>query len=179
MRRPVPVSLLGPLLAHWEIELEQPLDPGRFSSWAIWGRRPVLRKILMDSPGRFARERRACRRWLGGYHARCQLGTGRVILVGDADLLRDDLWTAPGEQGGARHRRLADNPLHLADLLDEVAGLRRERLRAPVAWADPDASVGRAVAVALLPLILLLGLAILLAGLRRFRPHVYPQDDKG
>jgi hypothetical protein len=174
IRRPLPASLLRPLLTHWQLELLPPHRAGAMQ--LLVGE--AGRLIVLDAPGRFTGKGGACRPSLQSIYARCALGTGRAILLADADLLRDDLWAAPGEDGGARHRRLADNPLHLADLLEEAAGVPRERMRAPVAWATPHASAGPAIALALLPPILLLGLAILLAWLRRFRPQTFPQGDK-
>lgn len=166
VRRPLPSSLLGPLLAHWGLALEPRRPAGELRLWIP----EKGRKIVMDSPGLFA----------GSLHARRTIGKGRAILVGDADLMRDDLWAAPGEGGGARHRRLADNPLHLADLLDEAGGISRPRVRAPVAWREPGGGrLAFATFLAFLPSLLLLLGAAGLALLRKLRPQSYPQPCEG
>lgn len=175
VRRPLTASLLGPLLAHWRLELLPPPRSGAVPWLADDGRR----RIVMDSPGRFAGGGAECRVRPPAFHARCAIGAGRAILLADADLVRDDLWVAPRAGGDARALRLADNPLHIADLLDEVAGLRRERVRLPVAWVDPRAPVGRALLLALLPLILLWGGAGLPIGWRNFGHTLFHRLTKG
>ena len=99
-------------------------------------------------------------------------------MIADADLLRDDLWMAPGPDGAARHRRIADNPLAVADLLDALAGRERPRLRRPVAWAKPGPARVTALVPAMLPVILLALAGLLPVWRRRFRPQRYPQDYK-
>ena len=165
VRRPLPSSLLGPLLAHWGLTLEQPRRARVFTYW-----RPERdRKFILDSPGYFS----------GSVHARRTIGQGRVILLADADLMRDDLWVAPGRDGDARHRRLADNPLYLADLLDEVAGISRPRVRASVSWGVAGfPALAAPLVSSFLPTLLLLTLALALALLGRIRPHAYPQGYK-
>ena len=173
VRRPLPSSLLGPLLAHWQLVLEPP----RRSDVVIW--LPDNRKVVLDSPGRF--KGTGGKRPIGtSTLAYRTVGKGRAILVADADLMRDDLWVAPGRGGDGRHRRLADNPLYLADLLDEAAGIDRPRVRATVSWgARGGPQLVRGLQLAILPTLLLFALAILLALRGRFRPHIYPQGYKG
>jgi hypothetical protein len=166
VRRPLPSSLLGPLLAHWGLTLD---PPGRGPPALYW-LSERNRKYVLDSPGSFT----------GPIHARRSIGQGRAILLADADLMRDDLWVGPGVHGDARHRRLADNPLYLADLLDEAAGIVRPRVRAPVAWGrmgGPPFITG--LQMAILPTLLLFALSALLALLGRIKPHLYPQAYKG
>jgi hypothetical protein len=92
------------------------------------------------------------------------------LLVGDADLLTDALW-APAEspRGHERHLRLADNPLVVADWLDGLAGIERERADRLVAWAEFGRSRGQALFFAMLPGLVALAaaLALFLWGLRR------------
>ncbi|HEU0097888.1 MAG TPA: hypothetical protein VFQ67_03850 [Allosphingosinicella sp.] len=113
IRRPPPVGLLSPLLAHWGMSLEAPAAPGIVD--ARWDARP----IRLDSPGRFRSSGRDCAVDPGGWRAVCRLGTGVAILVADADLLRDSLW-APRE---------ADNLVAVAEWLDELAQVTRPRPR--------------------------------------------------
>ena len=160
VRRAPPVGLLKPLLDHWGVGLE---PDSRISLSAV----EDGRLLTMRRPGRFAVGEggcRAMRSWL----VSCRVGEGRAILIADADLMRDDLWIASGEGGEARSRRLADNPLVVGDLLDALAGVARERTRAPVAWIAPAADAGAALALALLP-IGIGTVAIVLARLRRRR----------
>ena len=175
VRRPLPSSLLGPLLDHWRLELEEPRRDGRIAFQPPRGDR----KVVTDSPGRFMGK--AGKGPVGGsVLAFRTVGQGRAILLADADLMRDDLWVAPGRNGDARHRRLADNPLYLADLLDEAAGIGRRRVRGPVSWGTlgGPALLG-GLQVASLPTLLLFALAGLLALPGRIRPHLYPQVRKG
>jgi hypothetical protein len=161
IRRPPPVGLLAPLLTHWGLELRQDSIDGATSFGD--GRLLALRHA-----GRFATTGRGCR-VLEPFHARCQIGRGQAILLADADLLRDELWMAPVEGGDARHLRRSDNPLVLADLLDRLAGLERERLRAPVRWREPGAPADAELATATWPLAILFGAALLVALLSRRR----------
>lgn len=103
--RPPPVGLLAPLLGHWGLTLEPPGEAGEIE--AGWDGR----RILLDSPGRLGGSGAECRvekHWA----ASCRLGSGRVRVVADADLLRDSLW----------ERRTADNPAVVAGWLSEITG---------------------------------------------------------
>ena len=174
VRRPVQSSLLGPLLGHWLLELEPPRRDEMVTIWPDDRRR----MIVADSPGRFAGKRG--KRPLGtSIIAYRTVGRGRAILLADADLMRDDLWVAPGRGGDARHRRLADNPIYLADLLDEAAGISRARVRPPVRWGARGGQLISGIQKAIFPILLLLALAFVLALREKFRPHAYPQAYKG
>ena len=100
------------------------------------------------------------------YLAVCAIGAGRAFLVADADLLRDGLWAAPVARGTERHLRRADNPVVLADWLDRLAGVDRERAARPVFWRRPGANRAWSLLLAALPILAALGLA---AALRRRR----------
>lgn len=177
MRRPVPASLLGPLLAHWGLELRPPAKPGPETLWFGSPARPLETKLIMDSPGRFVGTGKACVSGPLAASADCAIGRGRVTLIADADLLRDDLWVAPGPDGGARHRRIADNPLVVANLLDALTGIERPRVRAPVTWA-PSGLPPLALLLALLPAILVACAGLLLIRIRKFKQQTYPQGYK-
>jgi hypothetical protein len=78
---------------------------------------------------------------------------GRVGLVADADLLRDDLWAAPSPRGTERHLRLSDNPLIVAGWLDRLAGVERRRAARQVHWRRADANRAWALLLAALPIL--------------------------
>lgn len=156
IRRPPPVALLGPLLDHWGLALTPAQGEG------VETARHGGRLLAMEQPGRFAATGEACRvraAWL----AHCRIGAGEAVLIADADLMRDDLWAGPGPGGGARHRRLADNPLVLADLLDALAGVERPRAGGDIAWAAPGRKTAASVLAALLALAILFAAGLLLA----------------
>lgn len=157
IRRPPPVGLLGPLLAHWGLELDAPSEP-KLADTSIGNR-----KLRLASPGRFRLVGGNCALVQDGLLADCRVGRGRALLLADADLLHDGLWAAPA--GAARHSRRADNPLVVADLLDRLVGVRRERFAGNVTWISPAANRTRALLLALAPLALAFAAGLIL----RFR----------
>lgn len=160
VRRPPPVGLLGPLLGHWGLRLEPPQQPGL----VIVDRRGQqgIRRLAMAAPGRFATDESECQMGAAPYLARCRIGEGEAILLADADLLRDDLWTVPGEGGDLRHKRVSDNALLVADLLDELAGIERARAAGKVDWLSPGVDRMPAILLALLPLLIGIAAALIL-----------------
>lgn len=159
-RRAPPVGLLTPLLDHWGLTLSPAEERGAVVRY-LGGRR-----LSSAAEGRFTARSPNCRVEGAGFLARCRIGEGQALLVADADLLHDGLWTAPGEGGAARHGRLADNPLIVAAWLDELAGRTRPRAAGEVAWRDPDAPLTAAILPAGL-LILLVGGAGAILRIRR------------
>jgi len=169
-RRPPAMHLLAPILSHWGIEIAPPAKRA-----LVMEDRP--RRLAMAAPGTIAGTNPTCRIERSRRLARCRIGRGQVILLADADLLQDSLWAAPGDAGGQRHQRRADNPLVVADLLDELAGTRRARVDGDAEWVAENSDASKAVLVAALPILL----ALVLAGFLRLRggaqsPHAYPQD---
>ena len=170
--RPPERSLLAPLLDHWGLTLSPSEDAGLFEDAlgpADGGRRLVLR-----AAGSLAAAGGQCRRAERFYLARCRIGHGEALVLADADLLDDRLWVrASSPRGSERHLRTADNPLVVADLLDRLAGISRDRADRPASWlALPRRSAAReaprrALLLAALPILAALatGLA-LLYGLR-------------
>ena len=160
-RRPPPIGLLGPILTHWGIQVH---PPGK-RSLALEDRPQgnTTRRLAMAAPGFIGTTNSGCRLEPSRYLAHCRIGKGNVILLADADLLQDSLWAAPGETGAQRHRRSADNPLVVADLLDQLGGARRERVDGDAQWIVPDAPRSKAMMLAALPLLL----ALLAAGILR------------
>ena len=152
-RRPPPASLLAPLLGHWGLALDEAAGPDLLDEQVE--DRSETRRLILAAPGRLA-ARGDCRRGAFAWLATCALGAGQVIVVADADLLRDDLWVV-GEN--ARHARLADNPLLVAGWLDRLAGLHRARADRPVRWIAAGASRPIALILAALPILGLLGAA--------------------
>ena len=162
IRRPPAIGLLGPLLSHWGLRLERPLRAqARIERIDSGG---AGRRMVMFAPGRLTSRSPDCT-VRSGVLADCRIGEGRAILIADADLLHDRLWAGEGAAAGARHVRIADNPLVLADLLDDLAGRDRVRAELPVAWIDPAADRTLALGLALLPL----GVAAAPAAWRRLR----------
>ncbi|MGQ0559560.1 MAG: Gldg family protein [Sphingosinicella sp.] len=158
VRRPLRSNSLEPLFAHWGVEMTTPPNDGVEIDWQAWDERPLRFALAGSGIFRFRPNGRCLfhgRTWL----AFCRIGSGRALLVADADLLHDRLWTLPGGSGEA-HLRTADNPLLIARWLDLLAGIQRPRVAREIAWIDPAANRGRALAIAVLPILLLLGGAL-------------------
>ncbi len=149
-RRAPAIGLLRPLLDHWGVSMKSPPEASLVVKEIRTG--GETRRLTMFAPGRFASA--ACAVRSHGLVADCRIGEGRAILIADADMMHDRLWIGPGTAGAERHGRVADNPLILADLIDELAGSARRRSQGPVAWLDPGAAPSKALLLALLPLAL-------------------------
>lgn len=160
IRRPPPVGLLGPLLTHWGLRLEA--SEMRGLSVTLNETRGEARRLAVAAPGLFESRSDACVTDWDGLRARCEIGDGAAILLADADLLRDQLWAAPGTRGDERHRRFSDNPLIVADLLDDLAGIERARIAGEVEWLAPDAAQTSALLPAMVPIMLTVGAALIL-----------------
>jgi hypothetical protein len=164
VRRPPALPLLGPLLGHWGLSLEEPTDSAPLVDHL---RQPGgLRRLGLPAPGRFAVTGRQCRLGARPWLAFCRIGRGEAALVADADLMHDGSWTSGEESAGSNLRR-ADNPLLVADLLDGLAGLDRPRISSPIAWTEPDSDRLAALLRAALPLIAALALALAMLYRRR------------
>jgi hypothetical protein len=158
VRRPPAIGLLDPLLTHWGLRLE----PG--GKGIVARDLPGGRRLRMAAPGRFIAMKRACST-TDGLWARCRLGSGEALLLADADLMHDGLWAAEDEDAGWRNRT-ADNPLILADRLDSLAGVQRERIAPRIDWQQEGA--GRPLALWLgVPALLIAAAAVNLFRLRR------------
>jgi hypothetical protein len=145
IRRPPPIGLLDPLLTHWGLRLEQD------GQGIVVRDLPDGRRLRMAAPGKFIATKRSCATQ-DGLWARCRLGSGDALLLADADLMHDSLWTA-GDRAAGWQDRTADNGLLLSDRLDALAGVKRERIAPPIDWQREPS--GR-------PLALLLGVPALL-----------------
>jgi hypothetical protein len=157
IRRPPPTTLLTPLLDHWGLSLKASGASGpQTGSWE--GKRLVLERF-----GRL-RSTGPCGIQYGGALARCRLGRGAAFVIADADLMRDDLWARRGSEA---YRRTADNPLFIADRLDALFGLRRERAARAVTWARRERSPAAGLGLALLPIVGAGAAGLLLRGRRK------------
>jgi hypothetical protein len=163
IRRPPPAGLLKPLLDHWGLAME----PGPRWSDGSFGNN---RRLVTEHPGRLTARSSACR-VTQAFFAECRLGRGRALVLADADLVRDELWAGEGATAASRQRRLSDNPLIVADLLDRLAQVQRHRALGDARWRRADASLPHALLWTLLPLaaLLLAGLAAPLLRRRRAR----------
>lgn len=88
--RPPVRSLLHPLFKHWQIELRT-RDPslGRIETATIG-----THKVVLAGAGRWAPTSPDCKVDDDGLVANCTIDKGRVLMVADADLLDDQVWTA-------------------------------------------------------------------------------------
>lgn len=128
---PPRVGTLGPLLAHWGLALAGPEDLAatELRDVVLGGERF---RLMLETPGRFVRAGAgACRIRTGGLVADCAVGRGRVLLLADADLLRESLWS-DGQGGASPSFRRSDNAAFVAALLAKVTETRRPAR--PVAW---------------------------------------------
>lgn len=165
VRRAPPIGLLDPLLSHWGLLLLPPRDRRVVVEAVQVG--AFRKRLAMAAPGRFGATGPDCRVSVSPYLARCRIGRGEALLLADADLLHDGLWTAPGVNGAERDRRLADNPVILADWLDALEGRDRDRAAGSVEWLRADTDRTRALAAGLAPLLATMGLAAIFVRRRR------------
>jgi integrase len=109
---------------------------------------------VTENAGRLTPRSNGCR-LLRAFLAECRPGEGRALVLADADLVRDELWVGEAPGGASRQRRLSDNPLVVADLLDRLAGLTRPRALGDARWADGKMRSNAALLRTLLPLLAL------------------------
>ena len=147
IRRAPAIGLLDPLLTHWGLRMDLPNAP------AAVVENVQSRRLALFAPGSFTSNSTSCTIGPASHIARCRLGRGSAILLGDADMMHDRLWVGRGEGGTRRYARISDNPLLVADWLDELAGKQRERAQGPVEWIDREARPVPALLLALLPIL--------------------------
>ncbi|MGK2911516.1 MAG: Gldg family protein [Sphingobium sp.] len=144
-RRPPVTSLLDPLLAHWGLRLEPATSSlrRRFSGNG--------RLLLMPGSSRFTITRSAyarCERVGDGWSVTCRVGSGKVRLIADADLLDDRVWqTADGPSLTADNIALIDRWLRRPT--DNAAGWNDARI-----WVRSERDVTLGLRWALLTLII-------------------------
>ena len=114
-RRAPLISLLDPLYRHWGLSLDGPSDHNHADpiNAEIAGH-----SVTLTAPGRWqaSTDSGDCRFESGGLVADCQLGSGRVILVADADLLDGRVWAEAKVDG-------SQAVLALVARLTEVRGM--------------------------------------------------------
>ena len=93
------------LLLHWGLRLDAPEQRGPVQ------RELAGRRILAASPGSMAGAR-SCRVEKGGFVARCRIGSGRVVIIADADFLN----LGPGGLDGPTQDNLAALRAELGEL---------------------------------------------------------------
>jgi hypothetical protein len=129
IRRPPAVGLLKPVLDHWGLHLE----PGPGGRATVNFERGRL--LQLETPGRLTPRSSNC--WSERpYVAGCVIGVGRVLVFADVDLVRHELWAASAGQSNDRNRRRSDNALIVADTLEGMMGVHRERTAGDVRWRD-------------------------------------------
>jgi hypothetical protein len=158
IRRPPAIGLLEPLLDHWGLKLEPPAS-ARAEVTTV-GSGAQARRLTTFAAGKLTAQSGQCTTSHGGLAADCRLGAGRAIVIADADMLNDRLWVGSVATGAERHARTADNPLVVADRLDELGAVRRARAAGDVQWLDPAASRSRAITLGLVPLLLAAALGL-------------------
>jgi hypothetical protein len=147
IRRAPAMGLLDPLLTHWGLRMEAPASPAAVVEDV------GARRLAMFAPGRLTSTDSSCAVGRTRHIARCRLGRGSALLLADADMMHDRLWTGTGERGTRRYARISDNPLLVADWLDELAGKKRDRTQGSVEWVARKARPVQALLLALLPIL--------------------------
>lgn len=129
-RNPPVTSLLTPLLDHWGIGLEAPVD----AAAALRRVRSGPAQLQLLSAGRFARVPPGCRAFGDGVGLRCMIGKGQATLLADADMLAAPMWSADGAAGA--HASRSDNIDWLIAEVRRLAGAppARRAIFAPVRW---------------------------------------------
>jgi hypothetical protein len=161
VRRPVAGNMAAPLLDHWGVSFG-----GAASN--VDNVRLGRRQLRVNGAAALRSRSSACRQE-ATFVLDCRIGQGRAIVVADSDLLHDSTTLPVGTILAARHNRLSDNMLIIADWLDRLAGVERRRASGEVQWLDPGADRSAALFIAMLPLasILLLTITILIFASRR------------
>lgn len=100
-RNPPVSTLLDPLLAHWGAAIEP----------ATAGPRVVMdgrERLALLTAGEVMGRSGTCRQTARGLIARCRIGRGQVVIVGDADMLDPAMWSGAPDRAGAVSWRSAN-----------------------------------------------------------------------
>lgn len=119
-RRPLFMSMLSPLFAHWGLEMFIPASDAAPSVIKRFGEDSVR----TASPGEWQlRKSKAasCTIMSDAMLADCKIGKGRAVLVADADLLDARFWSGSGVRGISGSDDFA-NMLWLEKLLRDLEG---------------------------------------------------------
>ncbi|CAN5299678.1 hypothetical protein BH10PSE13_BH10PSE13_19400 [soil metagenome] len=121
-QRPPPATLLGPLLAHWGVTISRPniavQHGGPVQRWRL----DDGRMIQVAGTSQLFPAAPECAIESRGMVARCRIGRGAGIIVADADLANDALWTKKPETPLEITGWTSDAVPFLADLLGPGAG---------------------------------------------------------
>jgi hypothetical protein len=85
-RNPPVSTMLDPLLTHWGVGIA-PARPG------LRVAREGGQRLLFASAGDVTVRSSSCRRSAGGIVARCRIGRGQAVILGDADMLDPAHWS--------------------------------------------------------------------------------------
>lgn len=85
-RNPPVSTMLDPLLSHWGVDIAPASAGTRVVSDA-------RQRLMLASAGEATVRSPACRQTAGGLAARCSIGRGQVVIIGDADMLDQANWT--------------------------------------------------------------------------------------
>ncbi len=125
-RNPPVTTMLDPLLAHWGVVI----GPAREGAGIV---SDANQRLIVSSAGLVSTRSSACRQVVGGVIARCRIGRGQVVIIGDADMLDPanwSGWTRPMRPVGWHSANIS----WLAAQLDPKSASRARTLAQPV-WA--------------------------------------------
>jgi hypothetical protein len=91
-RNPPVSTLLDPLLSHWGVTIAP-------ANAAVRVVRDGRHRLILSSAGEVLVKTARCHRTAEGLVARCRLGRGEAVIVGDADLLEPALWDGSVAKG--------------------------------------------------------------------------------
>lgn len=123
-RNPPVSTMLDPLLSHWGLAIAPARAGVRLGS-------DGRHRLMMSSAGEVAIRSAQCRSAAGGLVARCRIGRGQAVIVGDADLLDPSLWRSPAGATGPAGWRSA-NIGWLADQLQPCRAIQCTGFAQPV-----------------------------------------------
>lgn len=95
-RRPLFTTLFSPLFAHWGLELVLPVAEGdeKYQNIVIDGQ--TIHTVTIGAWQYLSDNNTECTIAANPVVAKCQIGSGRAVLVADADLLDGELWQGSG-----------------------------------------------------------------------------------
>lgn len=124
-RNPPVSTMLDPLLAHWGVAI----GPARAGALIV---NDARQRLVFSSAGDVIARSAACRSGAGGVVARCRIGQGQVVIVGDADMLDPSLWNGQADPVSRASWHSANMSWLASQLSPESAG--RYRLIARPVW---------------------------------------------
>jgi hypothetical protein len=92
-RRPLFTSMLTPLFRHWGLELALPVDDEPAGQAMAGGHKIAVKSAGIWRPSAHKKPAANCTIRDDELIAYCRVGKGQALLVADADMLHDALWT--------------------------------------------------------------------------------------